>query len=207
MLFDHPETLEPEAILDWHSLCTNSLDQELRRVHLALLNGTSLASYLENALPIGSSLQDADTYFDACKDELDLAANLALIAAAEARIRLDLERRCHDKDNLAQRLKRLKTNADKDYQIALYDNGIMDAWKDCVASFTALSHKDRDRLLSGIGGLKSVLPVRHWVAHGRYWELQGGIKRYPPVSVAIAITKLYGALQNISRSAGVRQFA
>jgi len=207
MLFDHPETLEPEAILHWHSLCTNSLDQELRRVHLALLNGTTLASYLEGVLPIGSSLHDTDTYFEACKDELDLAANLALIAAAEARIRLDLERRCQDKDNLAQRLKLLKTNADKDYQIALYDNGIMDAWKDCVASLTALSDKDRDRHLSGIGGLKSVLPVRHWVAHGRYWELQGGIKRYPPVSVAIAITRLYAALQNISRSAGVRQFA
>jgi len=73
MLFDHPETLELEAILHWHSLCTNSLDQELRRVHLALLNGTTLASYLEGILPIGSSLHDTDTYFEACKDELDTA--------------------------------------------------------------------------------------------------------------------------------------
>ena len=65
-----------------------ALDQELTRVHSNLANGTSLPAYLNDALPIGSMPQDADDYFDACKDELDLAAALALVAAAEARIRL-----------------------------------------------------------------------------------------------------------------------
>ena len=84
MLFAQPATLDPGAILDWHALCIVALDQELTRVHSNLANGTSLPAYLNDALPIGSMPQDADDYFDACKDELDLAAALALVAAAEA---------------------------------------------------------------------------------------------------------------------------
>jgi hypothetical protein len=37
MLFDQPETLEPDKVLDWHALCTAGLDQERRTVRERLL--------------------------------------------------------------------------------------------------------------------------------------------------------------------------
>jgi hypothetical protein len=207
MLFDQPETLEPEAIINWHSLCALSLDQELRRVHTNMLNGLNVERHLRGALPVGSGPQDAEAYFAACKQEIDLAAVITLIAAAEARIRLDAKLRCKSSGDLAARLLLLANSAGQEYQVALYENGIMDAWKDCVGSLSSMSQRDRDRLLTGIGGFKSLLPVRHWVAHGRYWKLPGGVKRYPPLVVANTVNKLYDTLRETTRLAGLIRFA
>jgi hypothetical protein len=207
MLFDQPKTLEPDAVINWHSLCTHRLDQELRRVRANMLSGLNVEPHLRDALPVGSGPQDADAYFEACKQEIDLAAVITLVAAAEARIRLDVEQRCKGSGDFAARLILLTKSADKEYQVALYENGIMDAWKDCVGSLTNVQQKDRERLLTGIGGFKSLLPVRHWVAHGRYWPLRGGVKRYPPNREADTVNKLYDALRETTRLAGVTQFA
>ena len=111
-----------------------------------------------------------------------------------------------DTDTLARRLKLLNDNAEKDYRIPLYDEGIMEAWKTFVATITVLPAKNRDRLLSAIGGLKGLQPLRHWIAHGRYWELPGGIKRYPPATVATDIKKLFDALRDIAQLGNLRQF-
>ncbi len=207
MLFDQPETLGPDAVINWHSLCTLSLDQELRRVRANMLNGLDVEPYLRDALPVGSGPQDADAYFEACKQEIDLAAVITLVAAAEARLRLDVKQRCKSSGDLAARLLLLTNSASQEYQVALYENGIMDAWKDCVGSLSSVSQRDRDRLLTGIGGFKSLLPVRHWVAHGRYWKLPGGVKRYPPLVVANTVNKLYDALRETTRLSGLMRFA
>ncbi len=207
MLFDQPETLEPDAVINWHLLCTLSLDQELRRVRANMLNGLDVEPYLRDALPVCSGPQDADDYFEECKQEIDLAAVITLVAAAEARIRLDAEQRCKSSGDLAARLLLLTNSVSKEYQVALYENGIMDAWKDCVGSLSSVSQGDRDRILTGVGGFKSLLPVRHWLAHGRSWELRGGVKRYPPLVVAKAINKLYDALREATRLAGLMPFA
>jgi hypothetical protein len=206
MLFDRPDTLKPDAVINWHALCTIILDQELRRVRTNMLNGLNVEPYLRDTLPVGSGPQDADAYFKACKQEIDLSAVITLVAAAEARIRLDVKQRCKSSGDLAARLSLLTNSVNHEYQIPLYENGIMDAWKDCVGSLSNVSQKDRDRLLTGIGGFKSLLPVRHWVAHGRYWKLRRGAERYPPLAVANIVNKLYDALRETAVLAGLMRF-
>ncbi len=207
MLFDQPKTLEPDAVINWHLLCTISLDQDLRRVRANMLNGLDVEPYLRDALPVGSGPQDSDNYFEKCKQEIDLAAVITLVAAAEARIRLDAKQRCKDSGDLAARLRLLTNSVSKEYQVALYENGIVDAWKDCVGSLPSVSQKDRDRILTGVGGFKNLFPVRHWVAHGRYWPLRGGVKQYPPVGVAKTVNRLYDTLRETTRLAGLMPFA
>ena len=82
----------------------------------------------------------------------------------------------------------------------------MDAWKDYTATLAAIPPQDQARILTCIGKFKDVLRVRHWVAHGRYWELPGGIKRYPPVNVAKAVTSLYKALGEAAICGGLMAF-
>ncbi len=207
MLFDQPETLEPDAVINWYWLCIFSLDQELGRVRANMLNGLDVEPHLRDALPVGSGPDDAKDYFAKCKQEIDLAAVITLVAAAEARIQLDVKLRCKSGGDLAARLLLLTNSVDKEYKVALYENGIMDAWKDCVGSLTNVQQKDRDRIRTGIGGFKDLFPVRNWLAHGPYWRLRRNVEQYPPVVVAKTISKLYDALRETTRLAGLMPFA
>lgn len=206
MLFDQPGTLDPNDVLSWHALCVAGLDRERESTYACLDDGSHIPPYLANALPIGTTYEEAEQYFMACKDELDLAAVLILIAGAEGRVRLDAERRQRSGGTLAGRLKLLRNQAHKDWSLPLYDNGILDAWKDFIGELPDTSDQVKERLKGSIGGLKRVLPVRHWVAHGRYWELHGGIHQYPPVSVARAVTQLYTALKETASQGGLPVF-
>ncbi|HTV33567.1 MAG TPA: hypothetical protein VME69_10785 [Methylocella sp.] len=180
MLFDQPEQLEPDQVLAWHALCRAGLDQERLKIRACLLNQSSFPSYVASIL-LGADSDEVDFYFADCRDELDLSAVLTLIAAAEGRIRLDAKRRVDATGNtgantLAGRLNVLFSDADKDWAVPLYESGIMEAWKSYTATLTKVTSQDQARILTCIGKLKEMLPVRHWVAHGRYYELRGGIK-------------------------------
>ena len=140
---------------------------------------------------------------------MDLSAILTLIAGAEARIRLDARQRMKGSGPLAMKLAFLSGNARSEWGIPLYENGIMDAWKDQVSllSLSGLPQADRDRFLTNIGRFKEVLTVRHWVAHGRYWELKRNIGSYPPATVARMVTSLYVALRDVASYGGLAAFA
>jgi hypothetical protein len=140
-----------------------------------------------------------------------LTVVLTLIAAAEGRIRLDARRRVNTKahagtDQLAGRLKVLFSGADKDWAVPLYESGIMEAWKEYTAALTSIPEQDKDRIRTCIGRLKDMLHVRHWVAHGRYWKLSGGIERYPPATVAKAVASMYQALDDAATRGGLIAF-
>jgi len=144
----------------------------------------------------------------ACRQELELAAVLTLTAAAEARIRLDAVRRMEtNKDDLARRLSLLRANARMERLIPLYKDGIVDAWKTYIESLTDLLRVDRARLLTSIGRFKNLLAIRHWVAHGRYWELQRGIEQFPPTDAADMISDLYNALRKAANHRSLMSFA
>lgn len=207
MLFDQPETLEPDDILDWHALCTAGLRRERLDAHTCLESSAPLPSYLANAL-VGATNTEIDRYFKSCQQELDLSAVLTLIAGAEARIRLDAQRRTHPSANtLAGRLTFLQSQAVRVWGVPLYKGGILDAWKNHVGTLTNLSPRERSRILTAIGGLKDVLRVRHWVAHGRYWQLNRNIESYPPTTVAQTATSLYAALREVANYSGLMAFA
>jgi hypothetical protein len=104
MLFDDPGALDPEAVVWWHTLCTQALvreRQELRRV-FALREPPP--SYLPIHLDLGATEAEIDNYFRQCQEELDVSAVFNLIAAAEGRIRLDLRERVNaHQDQLGMR--------------------------------------------------------------------------------------------------------
>jgi hypothetical protein len=210
MLFDQPEHLEPNQVLAWHALCHAGLEEQRAKIRKCLLNQSPLPSYVASIL-FGADSDQVDSYFADCREELDLTVVLTLIAAAEGRIRLDAKRRLGASGNagfnmLAGRLKVLFSEANKDWTVPLYESGILEAWKSYIATLTTITVQDRDRILTCIGKLKDMLPVRHWVAHGRYYKLRRGIKSYPPFNVANAVTSLYEALGEAATCGGVMAF-
>jgi hypothetical protein len=198
MLFDDPGSLDPEAVVWWHTLCTQALvreRQELRRV-FALREPPP--SYLPIHLDLGATEAEIDNYFRQCQEELDVSAVFNLIAAAEGRIRLDLRERVNaHQDQLGMRFKVLLDKVDDPWKVALYDDGIMDAWKARVALLAGLTNAERDRIRGAIGKLRELLTVRHWVAHGRYFQLKRRITAYPPILIAAAISELFAALAKV----------
>jgi hypothetical protein len=195
MLFDDPDSLSPDAVVEWHSLCTGALARERQELQRLFLVAGAPPEYLPDHLKHGATQSDVDEYFRDCQEELDISAVFTLIAAAEGRVRRDLPKRVNiPADVLGKRFKVLLGQVDDPWRIAFYDGGIMDAWKTRVASVPGLTDLERDRIRSAIGKLKAVLPIRHWIAHGRYFELNRDIKTHPPILVANAIEALYQAL-------------
>jgi len=209
MLFDQPATLEPDDVLDWHALCSAGLARERIDADLLLESATRVPEYLSKNLPVGSTKLDIDQFFKLCQQELDLCTVLTLIAAAEARVRLDMSARLNKgkADFLATRFRELRSRVEKEWNVPLYDDGILDAWKTYVGTLGGWSQKDRGRQLSAIGGLKAALPVRHWAAHGRYWQIKRDIQSYPPIAVARTIEALYVSLREIANYGGLMAFA
>jgi hypothetical protein len=207
MLFDQPATLEPEDILAWYDLCSAGLERERLHAQGLLVLEEALPSYLNHVLALGATQTEIDEYFISCQEELDLAAVLTLTASAEARLRLDAAERSRRKtDELAKRLAVLSANADAEWRVPLYEGGIADAWKTYVVT-VGLPESERNQIVSAIGRFKEILALRHWVAHGRYWEFVRGIRSYPPVMVARSISALYDALRRIATHGQLMAFA
>lgn len=208
MLFDDPATLEPEDVLAWYELCSAGLEQERLETHRCLQFREELPSYLSDVVPLGSTPSEIDDHVDSCQEELDLAAVLTLTASAEARLRLDAaERRKPRSDELSKRLAVLRSNADTEWHVPLYDSGIVEAWKSYLGATSAITETERNQIVSAIGKFKEILALRHWVAHGRYWEFVRGIRSYPPVLVAKNVNALYDALRKAASRGQIMAFA
>jgi hypothetical protein len=106
---------------------------------------------------------------------------LALLASAEALLRVDfkvrLERRIKEPRDVRQRFKELEAS-DGD-RVRLED--ILHVWKEKVG------HPDR------FAAFFEYLRVRHWLAHGRYWELKTS-RRAEPQDVFEVIDALFRVL-------------
>lgn len=210
MLFDAPASLEPGDVLNWFGLCRAGLVREEQEAYRLLGADIELPqpSFVLDVVGVGASREEIGEYFMACRRELELTAVLTLTAAAEARIRLDAALRMEtNKDDLAQRLRLLRSNARTEWRIPLYEDGIVDAWKTYIGSLTDLLKVDRARMLTSIGRFRNLLDIRHWVAHGRYWELQRGIEHYPPADAADMVSELYDALRRAADHRSLMSFA
>jgi hypothetical protein len=208
MLFDSPAGLAPESVLNWLYLCSAGIGREQDEAIRQLGAGLPLPAALSDELGLGASPVEIADHFDACRRELELAALLTIVAAVEARVRMDaLSRIDRHGDDLAKRLKVLRDNARIDWSIALYDDGIIEAWKTYVGTLTVVPDTDRARLLGAIGRFKNLLAIRHWVAHGRYWKLQRGVEHFRPNDVADIVTDLFDAFRKIAVFGGLTVFA
>ena len=121
---------------------------------------------------------------------------------------MDAEVRQLTKGNqLSGRLSVLFKSTSPSWKVPLYEGGILDEWKRYIQNEPNIPVADRDRMIGDIGKYKELLPIRHWVGHGRYWLLQRAIKSYPPPSVARAIENLHGALAKAAGHGNLAPFA
>ncbi|MCX6832278.1 MAG: hypothetical protein NT028_09125, partial [candidate division Zixibacteria bacterium] len=97
-------------------------------------------------------------------EELERTSSLTLLSSLEASLRIDYQNRCDQKkkDSLSREFKSLYKK--KQSNIPLED-GILKAWK-----------RHHPELKALISRLVAAFKYRHWLAHGRYWELKLGRK-------------------------------
>jgi hypothetical protein len=115
---------------------------------------------------IGYTTEDLASELIARLDELNHTSSLSLLAALEAVFRIDYFQRSNKKkkDLLSKELRLLYKH--KGARISLEED-ILEAWKKNSRGSSS------SRL---IGELKGAYKYRHWLAHGRYWELRTGKK-------------------------------
>lgn len=206
MLFDKPEKLLSSDVLNWHVLCTEALRREKQETILRVATGTPLPLPLSGVFQAGTTLKEIDEYFSSSIEEIDLSVLLFLVAATEARLRKDALNRSKETGNsLSTRLARLYAGAAHAWQVPLYDCGIINEWKLYANSIdtTVLSQLYKSRILNDIGEFKALLDIRHWAAHGRYWQLKRNIKSYPPAMAAKKIQAIIDALNELTKLGGI----
>jgi len=126
-------------------------------------NSNTRSSYFPEQL-VGYSRDEFVTYFQSQIEELGRTMCLNLIAATEAKLRKDFLQRVYNRkrDNNSRALRTVYKNKGR---YASLEADILDTWKN-------LEPSARDV----IGEYKSVLQMRHWLAHGRYWVAKLGRK-------------------------------
>ncbi len=164
-----------QQVWDWYEVQSTISSQCKGRVIESIRRGTP-APYPSLD---GLSLDEVDDFFD----ELDDAAMLDLMAAAEAAIRLDYLDRVYKrrKDPLSRAFRRL-------YQHQ--GNGV-GLEEHILASWKAEAHDAPTR--SAIGDFSGALNLRHWLAHGRYYEPRLG-HDYSPLDIYSMVVDLLSSL-------------
>jgi hypothetical protein len=153
----HQEETIPE-ILEWYELQRELIALEKRRVMNSLLQGPPLSE----PLYVGMTEDDVNDFFEKQRETLDDYTKLGLMSATEAAIRIDFADRVENrwKDALSRRFRDVR----KEYgNRASLEEQILDVW----VSFEAGTK-------TAINELRQALPLRHWLAHGRYWTLKSG---------------------------------
>lgn len=114
----------------------------------------------------GLTVSEVKEELDYHLSEVEKDACLNLLASIEAVFRLDYAIRCEEKDKADISRKFRSLFAENQYWIPL-EVGIFDEWKKVpgIRSET-------------ISILKGAFKYRHWLAHGRYWTLKAGKKKY-----------------------------
>lgn len=95
-------------------------------------------------------------------DETSFRSMLITLASIEASFRVDYEFRCQKrlKDDLSRAFRKIYKARRK--RVAL-DEHILEAWRTHVSESKAI-----------ISELRSAFKLRHWLAHGRYWQPKFG---------------------------------
>ena len=96
--------------------------------------------------------------------ETELRSCLAILSSIEAALRVDYATRCSA---------RLKDSLSRDFRdlFKRYENRVS-----FEEDILRLWSKHYPELRREIGDLRGALKFRHWLAHGRYWELKRGRK-------------------------------
>lgn len=134
---------------------------------------------------VGMSVREVGDALGEMRTELDREVTLALMAASEALLRVDSEQRLgirrKEIPSISRRFKALADDASKSRRGGVPLVEILELWKSEVnrpARFAAF---------------EEYVKVRHWLAHGRYWEPRSARKPVPQ-DVLVVIDALFGVL-------------
>lgn len=113
--------------------------------------------------------------------ELNEVVSLTMIAAAEAKLRLDFEQRVSKrrKDKISREFREIRRRRGTRVRL---DEDILEAW--AVAGGVGKST---------IGNFRRLLNLRDWLAHGRYWAPKIG-QQYDAHGVFSVTNRLLGKL-------------
>ena len=130
---------------------------------------------------IGMTRNEVKDYFNSLQTEIEFSFCLNMIAAIEARFRMDYIIRSTDrlKDDLSRDFRNIYQ--EKATNISLVES-ILENWKKRYPEY-------KNYISNYIGALK----FRHWLAHGRYWNPKLG-KKYDTTSVYLICEKLANTL-------------
>jgi hypothetical protein len=116
---------------------------------------------------------EVDTFFGEQRSELDYLVMLSLLASAEAAVRIDFNARVRmrKKDPLSRSFRKLRNTQGKKIRLG---QDILETRKD-------LEPEKKTAIGSFVGALR----LRHWLAHGRYWNPKLGkpVDHYSPSEV------------------------
>ena len=155
------EELSLVRIWEWYE----ETEQAINFYQQEVINGLIFGKCVSDTFS-GMTRKEVKQYFSSHKEELEHVVSLDIVASAEASLRVDYLRR-------ALRGKVKKNKIDKKFQELYHQKGtrvslrdeILEIWKEVHPSCT-----------NAIGDFRSVLNVRDWFAHGRYWTPNFGRK-------------------------------
>lgn len=153
------ENQEIATILNWFKISKTSLSEYKERIKKCIQVSSNVPDEF-----IGLSLYELEEYFSKLEEELENITSLNLLAAVEAKLRIDYLDRVYNrkKDKLSrefQNIYKIKENK------ASLEEDILELWKNHFPELKKV-----------ISEYKSALKYRNWLAHGRYWTPKIGRK-------------------------------
>jgi hypothetical protein len=173
MAFDSTQKRTIQEVLEWYVFQVEVLGREKARV----LNELASAAFPSDSRFFEMGNKEIEDFFHLHKNELDFVTMLVMMAAAEATVRLDfmerVDRRWRDAVSKAfKAIHKDLSKKDAADRVRLEED-ILDT---CAAT--------DERTKGPIGDFKGALKLRHWLAHGRYWnDVQMGRRQYSPQDV------------------------
>ena len=155
-----------QEVLEWYGLQQQAIGHERVRVLHDLHAGAAAA----DSRFFGMTPDEIDDFFELHRAHLDDLVMLDMLASPEAAIRIDFLSRVKNrgKDPVSRRFRALRKV--REDRISL-DEHILDAWSKLAAEARG-----------AVGDFRGALRLRHWRAHGRYWNPKLG-RNYTPSDV------------------------
>ena len=172
LAFDSLQRKTIQEVLEWYNYQAEILGREKTRV---------LAELRSGVIPSDSRFftmnrDDIEDFFNLHRNELDFLAMLDLMSAAEASLRLDylsrVGKRLKDPVSRCFRAINKKLSQSMGPGAIRLEDDILDTWA---------SQEPGTR--SWVSDFKAALKLRHWLAHGRYWNPKLGRQQYSPGDV------------------------
>jgi hypothetical protein len=175
-----------QEVLDWYLFMVEVLGLEMARVLGQLAQGTVPGG----SRFLGLTQAEIEDFFDRHRIELDFLTMLDLMSAAEAAIRLDYKRKVVNrwKGDVSRSFLRIHKNLSKKKleEYVRLEEDILDTWVDC-----------EPKTKRPVSEFKGAMRLRHWLAYGRYWNLNAGRQQYNPKDVFDISNRLLQAISRI----------